>query len=766
MAENQKLVSIIVPCYNARKVIDRCVSSLVRQSIGIDNIEIILVNDASTDTTLERLKFWEEQYPESVLLIDCAENGRTGTARNIGISYASADYIGFVDNDDYVDETMYEKMYRAITENDCDVVGVLYDRVDAQGNGLHFPMPKGKKGIRVDLEGTVDADVSALPGEIWSKLYRKSLIIDNEVYFPEKLCYPENYWGPLLRYYMKSYYVIDEVLYYYVMNEESIILSADNPATKDRLQVQTMLMEAIEQRGLDDIHSEKMEHNFVRMYYVHSLHLFFQHFQKLPYELFGQMKQEVLRRYPQYYNNALLQEDCVSNGAVLLLLMTVELKMTERLWDNLADLYKKDIMDLSVFLEAEKDDRVQGTVEPEGRCTLKNGYLLARETRVVLSRFYSMLSVQHKVDAVVWNTVKEGLFQLLEGCHRVNQAVVLKDGSCLRTYNEDVIRDMVEQIGVSVDLLCRGGDISGEKKDAVYEAVCNEISRLYLYMELPENLYRKAWGTFSFLPGELFVALSFCYEHAEEENLLEHARQMIFDGRSPLFAFPYEKTAYPVNYGFDEKEDMYYFIQDGVKLYLPKSKYSDEGDVEHYLLGLFVEQDERSPHRYLNERMAVPAGAVILDAGVAEGNFTASVIQKAQKVYLVECDPDWVHALRRSFRDYSDKIEIIEKYLSDHDDEEHITIDSIMNGQPLDYVKMDIEGDEPSALRGAKETLRISEHLKCNICVYHKLGDDQKVCDLLSEAGMDISHTPGYMFHGGDEEHLYYPRKGVVQAVK
>lgn len=755
MEETKKLVSVIVPCYNAEHVIDRCISSLVKQSIGVENLEIILVDDVSTDHTYEKLQAWESRYPESILLISSEENGRTGAARNIGISYASADYIGFVDNDDYVDETMYEKMYHAITEHHCDVVGVLYDRVRSDGTGLHFPMPEGKKEIRVSLaEGDeADPDAAPLPGEVWSKLYRKDMIVENEVYFPEKLCYPENYWAPLLRYYMKSYYVIDEVLYFYVMNEESVILTADHTGTKDRLTVQTMLLEELKRRGLDQKNPEQIEYDFLRLYYVNSLHLFLCHYTEFPYALFDKMKQEVLSQYPEYYNNPVIKKACERERFLLYILLTLELKMTPEIWDALKEQYQRDITNMSVLERAERDSAVHGTVETETHQIIKNEYQVLAELRQSLSSWCNQLQRMEHIEYDIWRDIRKAIVQMLRECQAVNDMVRMPDGSCWKTFEQETVDDYLERVERSV--------VCGDVADAL-QGLC----LLVIYLELPENLYHYAWERIDWLPQQYFSALQFCYTHPKEENLLEHARQMIFDGRSPLFAFPYEKTAYPVNYGFDEKEDMYYYIQDGVKLYLPKSKYSDEGDVEHYLLGLFVEQDERSPHRYLNERMAVPAGAVVLDAGVAEGNFTASVIQKAKKVYLVECDPDWAYALRRSFRDYTDKIVIIEKYLSDHDDEEHITIDSIMNGQPLDYVKMDIEGDEPAALRGAKETLRISEHLKCNVCVYHRLGDDQKVCDLLSEAGMDISHTPGYMFHGGDEEHLYYPRKGVVQAVK
>ena len=91
-----KKVSVVIPCYNAENYIDRCISSLVCQTIGLEAMELIFVNDASGDRTIEHLRAWEEKYPDSIVVIDCEENHRTGGARNIGMRRASAKYIGFM----------------------------------------------------------------------------------------------------------------------------------------------------------------------------------------------------------------------------------------------------------------------------------------------------------------------------------------------------------------------------------------------------------------------------------------------------------------------------------------------------------------------------------------------------------------------------------------------------------------------------------------------------------------------------------------------
>ena len=90
-----KKVSIIIPCYNVERWIDRCMTSIAVQTMGIDDLEIICIDDASTDGTWKHLQKWEQSFPENVLLIRLEENRRQGAARNIGLQYASAEWISF-----------------------------------------------------------------------------------------------------------------------------------------------------------------------------------------------------------------------------------------------------------------------------------------------------------------------------------------------------------------------------------------------------------------------------------------------------------------------------------------------------------------------------------------------------------------------------------------------------------------------------------------------------------------------------------------------
>ena len=119
-AGQMKKVSIIVPAYNSGKTLTRCLTSLVNQTL--QDIEIIIINDASSDNTWEIMRSCKEQFPDKVVIIDGKINRGSGGARNQGFDVATGEYIGLVDSDDYVASIMYELLYNKAKEGGYDIV--------------------------------------------------------------------------------------------------------------------------------------------------------------------------------------------------------------------------------------------------------------------------------------------------------------------------------------------------------------------------------------------------------------------------------------------------------------------------------------------------------------------------------------------------------------------------------------------------------------------------------------------------------------------
>lgn len=181
-------ISVIVPVYNVEKYIRRCLDSLVNQSFK--EMEIILVDDCSTDQSLEICKEYQQTY-ENVIVVQHEKNKGISATRNTGIRMAQGEYIGFIDSDDWVDINMYEEMYTQLINNKVDIVICAYNEVvDNQiirGNLYRDEKILAKEQLVNEyLKYTINSSV-------WNKLFKKSLFINNEIYFPEGKIYEEQY---------------------------------------------------------------------------------------------------------------------------------------------------------------------------------------------------------------------------------------------------------------------------------------------------------------------------------------------------------------------------------------------------------------------------------------------------------------------------------------------------------------------------------------------------------------------------------------------
>ena len=109
-------ISVIIPCYNVQKYIMRCFDSIYSQTYGFENLEVILIDDLSTDNTWSILESLQRQYPENVISLKIQKKGKCGGARNLGMDICTGKYITFVDADDYVHPDMLRVLYDRMTE--------------------------------------------------------------------------------------------------------------------------------------------------------------------------------------------------------------------------------------------------------------------------------------------------------------------------------------------------------------------------------------------------------------------------------------------------------------------------------------------------------------------------------------------------------------------------------------------------------------------------------------------------------------------------
>lgn len=239
-------------------------------------------------------------------------------------------------------------------------------------------------------------------------------------------------------------------------------------------------------------------------------------------------------------------------------------------------------------------------------------------------------------------------------------------------------------------------------------------------------------------------------------------KESISDFNTPFF--DYERIN-DIEVFWDSDEKLYYVYHNGKKMYF-SAYFKNEKQVERYYSGLVKEQNINSPHRYLDDVFCIEEGDVILDGGVAEGNFSLDVIEKAKHVVLVEASDEWIRPLELTFAPYKEKVTIINKFLSDHDDENNITIDSIYKEYSINRIKLDIEGGEVTALTKASMCMQDQDGLKLAVCSYHNIRDEQEITRTLNEYGYKTYTTPGYMTFLSTECEPKLFVRGIVKGSK
>lgn len=202
-------VSVIIPVYGVEKYIEKCLDSLVNQTL--EDIEIIVVNDGSPENEQEIIDKYVKKYPKKIKSF-IKENGGQGSARNFGIEKASGEYIGFVDSDDYVDVTMFEKLYNKTKEKDYDIVSCNYYSV----NEYYKIIGEDKQGI---INNKKDMFFGIIA--VWNKIYKSDILKKNKIIFREKVRYED------VDYILKciinssSFGLVDEALYFYLLRPGS-----------------------------------------------------------------------------------------------------------------------------------------------------------------------------------------------------------------------------------------------------------------------------------------------------------------------------------------------------------------------------------------------------------------------------------------------------------------------------------------------------------------------------------------------------------------
>ena len=333
-----KRLSVIVPVYNmaADDKLKWCLDSLVHQTLPDEDIEIIAVDDASTDNSFALMKEYEQQYPGRFIAVHSPVNHHQGGAKNIGLTIAGGEWIGFIDADDWVTADYYEVLLKKADETGADMVGCDYSFVNSHtmeiGQVVH--------NNTFEQTGVMDKEkyrkLLLDTGSLVVKIYKRELVFgeldpaiqganamgsasdswQQEVYekrvhiFPEDIFYEDNAISNTWMLRAKHFEYIQEPLYYYYQHDASTVHTISKKNLEDRMVAGRMILEQAHKYGYFEDYKEEIEFMYIVLFYVNTLFSAMpieQHIQDR-YNFCRQLGEEMKATFPEFEKNKYYQE--------------------------------------------------------------------------------------------------------------------------------------------------------------------------------------------------------------------------------------------------------------------------------------------------------------------------------------------------------------------------------------------------------------------------------------------------------------------------
>ena len=270
--DNPVKVSVILPIYNVGKYLPQCLNSLINQTLY--DIEIICVNDGSTDNCYEILEEYKQK--DARIKVIHKENEGTGIARNTGLKAATGECIAFVDPDDWVKDNMFERLYDLIKEKNLDIAMCMPDGFNEEKQTTE-PFPYFVDGNFANVPDDKvfnwhDLSPFAFPMCVWNKLYTRKLIVENNIDFAEKLDFEDHkvIFGTL--FYAKRIFFIREKLYVYRFNRKGSILSDNNKRLMDRMKMFDFVKKIMQDTGAyEPLKNQLLKYQIHDLLYYYSM---------------------------------------------------------------------------------------------------------------------------------------------------------------------------------------------------------------------------------------------------------------------------------------------------------------------------------------------------------------------------------------------------------------------------------------------------------------------------------------------------------------
>lgn len=301
-------LSVIVPVYNMAGggKLQFCLDSLINQTIS--DYEIIAVDDASTDNSLDILREYEKNYPSLIRVIAHEVNKRQGGAKNTGLKCAKGEWIGFIDSDDWVTPDYYEKLLNKAAETGADVVGCDYNLVHEHT----FQVGKVVQNNSLEQTGVLDDEkhkkLIMRSGSMVIKIYKHDVIKEHHLEFPEGIFYEDNCAGPVWSLYFKHFEKVEEPMYYYYQHDTSTVHYITEAKCRDRMIAAAMMLQECKDRGFLKKYPLEIEYRFTELYYAITLFSYMLGAKKKRLAFVKELKEGMMNAFPDFQENPYYQQ--------------------------------------------------------------------------------------------------------------------------------------------------------------------------------------------------------------------------------------------------------------------------------------------------------------------------------------------------------------------------------------------------------------------------------------------------------------------------
>lgn len=247
-------ISIIIPVYNVEKYLKRCLDSIINQTFK--DLEIICINDGSTDDSQKIL--YEYSSKDSRIKILNQKNSGLSATRNKGTSFASGEYISFIDSDDWIDLDFYEKLYTSAKKYDADIAVAGIIRLNEHRKKFYLNFTEEKIYTNTDEKFKI-CDVPDV-NYVWNKIYKLEKIKNLDLKFEEGIVYEDLIYTPQVIYYLNKLVTVPNTYYYYWRTPNSIVANKSKVFKNDMKYAKNLASDFIKAHNINvENHTTKIK---------------------------------------------------------------------------------------------------------------------------------------------------------------------------------------------------------------------------------------------------------------------------------------------------------------------------------------------------------------------------------------------------------------------------------------------------------------------------------------------------------------------------